>query len=215
MIHVPKKIPVVCATLLAVVAIGTVSCPILATAQPTLNVFSGVNNPSQIWLPVSPRSAGWHWHTAVNLGLGLEFQVREWLAVSPLIEYNYLRFDSYRPTVISGWPPVMSTGDASHIYRFLVEGKFFPVPDGRIVPYLSTGMAYVVEDMGEIEVKYGYESTFRTLSFENESYVAHSLGVGIRTFVGKTVGIDAVYKYFSNYDDISHVSLNFGLLFRL
>ena len=196
--------------------------PFLASAQPRIGIYSGVNFPSVSSFFVEHgqnEELGDYWYPAINLGVDLEIPLMDWLEISPLFEYNHYLFDQYYPITV-GPPPFLkqSSGQVSRIYRLMLEARLVDQSAGGDRLYLVTGLGYIVENIGHVTLTWGDDNTPDYTSeviIQGKSYWAHSMGVGYQIVLSQSLGIDICAKYYSNYTDRFDVSANLGIAYTL
>jgi len=160
-----------------------------------------------------------YWNTAINVGAGVEHMLSKDIALSPRVEVSQFSFDRYfRSFGIPEEYLERSTGEATRVYRVFVDAKLIPHTVSRTHLYLSTGVGYVVEDVGGIEAVFGRTdgSEFsRTIVYRGESFWAHSAGIGLRMDTFKKLGLDVSGDFYSNYQDRSWVNWKVGLVYTV
>ena len=79
---------------------------------------------------------------------------------------------------------------------------------------MGKGIGYVYEDIGQIEIREGYmglgEREYVKI-FDDKNYLAHSVGVGLKISILNPWMLKAESRYYSNYSDRFHYSINIGI----
>ena len=191
--------------------------PIFAPAQSKLTVYTGANFPSTSVPQTFDDVLGEYWHPAFNVGVSFESPLAEWIAISPLVEYNHYSFNQFHEIIA---PPMakQSSGQASQVLRLLFEIKLFDRASNGNRVYVVTGLGYNIEKLGRIDVLWegdGGPEYYSVLPFTGKDYWAHSLGIGYQFAIMNPLAIDLCAKYYSNYKDRFDISTNLGVVFAV
>jgi|GEM_PF-6595934 len=189
-------------------------------SQTNVVVFSGINFPS---FPLRESSfyLEKYWFNGINFGVTTEFEVNNRFSVAPSFEYNLYLFDSYGGLATSEPEMLLQSaeGKNSRIYRFLLEMEYFPKnpPKSKAQPFLLSGLGYVVEDIGNIKAFYNASGSDILLNptFKGKKYLVHSIGIGMRWPLKKTLMLNLEGKIFTDYKSRFQNSWNLGLVFNL
>ena len=192
-----------------------------AFTQTKAILSTGLNFPTDLYLfhGIPTSRIARFWGVGINGGFAFEVNIMGHLAISPSYEYNHYSFNRYYDDTMF-WEYTMksSSGDASHVSRILMEMKLFDKTEGNFKIYLVTGGGYVIERIGLIRVTWSRFSSSEVKSniqFPSKNYWIHSAGFGFRLNAVSSVDIDCGLKYFSNYSDMFHFSLNIGAVCQL
>ena len=188
--------------------------------QTNVLIFSGINFPT---FPLREGSfyLEEYWLNGINFGVTTEFEVNNRFSVAPSFEYNLYFFDSYDglTAIEPGMLFQFAEGENSRIYRFLLEMKYFPEisPESKTQPFILSGLGYVVEDIGNIKAFYNVDGLDILLNptFKSKKYLVHSIGIGIRWPLKKTLMLNLEGKIFTDYKSRFQNSWNLGLLFNI
>lgn len=205
----------------------TVILTIPVFSQPSFVIHSGLNSPLAYVAVGKYDFLADHWKNGINIDIGFEIPVFRLIALAPSFEYTYYAFEMYNPGIqyvenqVGLWPsrnPKDSRGSGSHTYKLLLEAKAFTEPSRIVAPYVSTGIGYAIEDIGAIEASWedlngGQYVT--NIQYEGKSFLIHSFGFGLRSFLAAGVSMDFAARYFTNYTDRFSTSLNLGFAYRL
>jgi hypothetical protein len=191
-----------------------------AFTQTKAILSTGLNFPTYIWPIHGTSSLARFWNVGINGGFAFEINIIGHLAISPSFEYNHYSFNSYYDDTIFllGYSLKSSSGDASHVSRILMEMKLFDKVEGKFKIYFLTGGGYVIEKIGLIRVTWSQHPSSEDKSeiqFPSKNYWIHSAGFGFRLNVVSSADIDCGLKYFSNYSDMFHFSINIGAVCQL
>ncbi len=191
--------------------------PFGVSAQTRIGAYLGANFPSASEPFTTGDVLADYWHPAINVGAYSEFSVLSWLEVSPLIEYNHYIFDKYQNTT-QVYSVKESSGEASRVLRIMIETRLVDHAVNGDRAYLVTGVGYVAEKIGDVNVRWGPESGSESSSsfqFPDRSYWVHSLGIGYQFDVAEVIALDLCAKYYSNYKDRFAISTNVGVVYSL
>lgn len=188
-------------------------------SQTNVMVFSGINFPA---FPLRLKESSFfltrYWKNALNFGASLELKLSNSLFLSPGFEYNLYPFDSYDGP--NGEPVIVKavSGNKSNVYRFLLEIKHFSEASAKSKsqPFLSTGLGYIVEDIGNIILlidNIGGPDVVNKRKFDGKSYFVHTAGIGMRWRLTEKTKLNIEGKVFTDYKSRLQNSWNLGLLF--
>lgn len=101
--------------------------PALAFSQVRVTMYTGVTYPSLAFSSDQHRFPAFlrdNWHPGINLGVGAQFALLDWLEVCPQVEYSHYVFD-YFEVHTPGGPPMFqsASGQPSRVVRFKAEGR--------------------------------------------------------------------------------------------
>ncbi len=190
-----------------------------AYSQTSISFYAGINPHTDLLTGYSSFLDA-SWNPGITIGLSGELFVSPLFAISTSVEYAYYGFNNYGGSFISS--PENSfksaTGDASTEWRAFAEAKLFTKksPHGRF--YLSTGIGYVIEQIGTMMATYsamnGHDFT-GPVYYENRDYFVHTLGAGERWNMASQVALDVKAQYFTNYSDRTGATIRVGLQYYL
>lgn len=188
-------------------------------SQSAITIYSGVNYPSRSFsVEDESEYLNDHWMIGLNLGIDAEYRMASWFSISPVVEYNHYQFNTYdKSKVVLTDDVKSSSGKNSHIARFMIEAKIIDQDRDVADVYISIGYGYVMEKIGSINVtsiEYGGSAYTQTLRYNEKNYWVNTVGLGYRYYVTSRSGLDFCIKYYSNYTDRFHVSMNLGYAYR-
>ena len=160
------------------------------------------------------------WTNGIGFAAQVSAPITKSLFLSPAIEFDQFRFDHYiyYGVRIPESSPTSSRGEDSRIFRIGLEAKLVSITHPNFSPYVSSGITYITEHLGDIYVTYSdaYDSKPREFKLQNhsKSYWAHSLGVGTKFILFDNFGFDFAAKYYSNYSDRFQKSVSVGLIYQ-
>jgi hypothetical protein len=196
---------------------------LIATAghsQTSISFYAGVNPNLNLLSSDNSNYLNLYWHPGVTIGVSGEIFLSDDIAVSPSFEYASYQFDRYSPAKIT-IPEISlksATGSASTMWRTFAELKLFTEKGGISRFYLSTGIGYVIEQIGTITATYadlnGPDFT-NVIHPESRNYVVHTLGAGARWNIIGHFAIDLKAHYFTNYTDRMYTTIRLGVLYTL
>ncbi len=190
-----------------------------AYSQTSISFYAGIN-PHTYLLTDYTSFLDAYWSPGLTVGLSGELFVSPLFAISTSVEYAYYGFNNYKEAFFAS--PSFSvlksaTGDASTEWRAFAEVKLFTKknPHGRF--YLSTGVGYVIEQIGTIVATYSnYPHDFTgPIYYENRDYFVHTLGAGERWSIASQLALDVKAQYFTNYSDRNGATIRVGLQYFL
>ena len=189
-------------------------------SQSAITIYSGVNYPSRSFsVDDESEYLNDHWMIGLNLGVSAEYLLTNWFSISPVVEYNHYQFNTYdKSEVVLTDNIKSSSGENSHIARFMMEAKLIDSAHDTADVYVSIGGGYIIEKTGSINatvVGYSGSTETQTLRFGGKNYWANSVGLGYRYFLTRRNAVDFCIKYYSNYKDRFHVSMNLGFAHQL
>ncbi len=193
--------------------------PLTAFGQTGIAVYTGATFPS-IDLSSEPSTFSPvlrdHWYPGINVGVGAQFHLLDWIDVCPQIEYGYYFFKEFRGTATAGSSFILSaTGHPSRVYRFMAESRLIHhTPNGSAV-YFSTGLAYVIENHGSIDMIWSGPDDVTSFQFRDRYFWAHSFGAGAQIRLSNVLLLDLNLRTYTNYRDPWDLSINSGVTFRL
>jgi hypothetical protein len=160
-----------------------------------------------------------YWHRGINFGVEAEIKISKNVLLCPTYELSYFKFDTY---FFEGSVPelylISYQVENSFIHRFLINLKFISSGYPVINPYFMTGIGYVYEDIGQVETKegyMGYDEMEDVKIFDGKNCFVHSAGIGIRITISDPWFFQIESRYYSNYSDRFHYSINMGLSAKL
>ena len=188
-------------------------------SQSAITIYSGINYPSRSFsVEDESEYLNDHWMIGLNLGIGAEYCLTSWFSISPVVEYNHYQFNTYdKSKVVLTDDVKSSSGENSHITRFMIEAKFIDHAQDTADVYIFIGYGYVMEKIGSINVtsiEYGGSTYTQTLRYNEKNYWVNSVGLGYRYYLTSRSGLDFCMKYYSNYEDRFNVSMNLGFVYQ-
>jgi hypothetical protein len=187
-------------------------------AQSNLAVFCAWNPPTE---PFNNQAniLNQYWRNGVSLGAGYETAISTNISLATTIETAYYRWDNfnYQGATFPEISLKSAQGEDSRVWRFFLEGKF-KSPSRKIPMYLSTGVGYIVEDIGGITTTYsnlnGPDITYLG-SDQIKRYFVHTFGIGLQCPIIFNYGIDIRALYFSDYSSHFQEAIVFGIVYSL
>ena len=123
-------------------------------AQKDIVVFTGVNVRNAFSNQKETGFVDYYHNIAINLGVGANFMVVDFLLISPTIEINIFAFPKDSPPgvcITHIHPPKLDISQSAN-YRFLLELKIISSEKYTRQAYLLTGFGYTIEDVSDIEI---------------------------------------------------------------
>jgi|GEM_PF-6817839 len=191
-----------------------------AYSQTSISFYTGINPHMYSFESGNFSFLDASWNPGITIGLSGELFLSPAIAISSSIEYAYYGFNNYEGFLI-GIPERIfksATGEPSTEWRAFAEAKLFTKksPHGRF--YVSTGIGYVIEQIGTIMTTYsdmnGHDFT-GPVYYENRDYFVHTLGAGERWNIASPVALDVKAQYFTNYSDRTSATIRVGLQYYL
>ena len=188
-----------------------------AFAQPSIELYSGVNFPYSPFHEVDEFFLKDFWMVGINGGINAQFHVADWLVLSPGFEYSHYPFSHFFQWVSTAERRVQSSsGQSSHIYRVPFTVRLFDTSKGFVIPYISLGGEYVFENIGRIHIIWQNQDGTNSVSDiegPDRSYWAYSVGIGTVIQISTHIDLDPSLKYHSNTTDRFYMSFNLGVLY--
>jgi len=189
-----------------------------AYSQTSISFYAGVNPHTDLLAGYSSFLDA-YWNPGITIGLSGELFLSPLFAISTSVEYAYYGFNNYAGPFISAPENRFksATGDASTEWRAFAEVKLFTKKSTHGRFYLSTGVGYVIEQMGTIMATTSIEGHDFTGPeyYENRDYFVHTLGAGERWSIASQVALDVKAQYFTNYSDRTGATIRVGLQYYL
>jgi len=189
-----------------------------AFAQPSMEIYSGLNWPRSPFGGITDIYLSDYWALGIDVGLSADFQLANWIIISPGFEHDRYPFGHYYEGVSTGEQSVQaSSGKNANIYRFPVLLRLIDNSSEKMKPYLSIGGEYVLEDIGRIIVDWRQldGATFQSeIQFPGKKYWSYIIGFGIAFRVWPQIDVDPSFKYCSNDTDRSCFAINLGFKYH-
>jgi hypothetical protein len=191
----------------------------LSIAQSQFSAFTGIHLP-QVWgTGAGDNPSGvlrLHWLPAMNLGTSIQFGVADWFDVSPSIEYNLYIFDSYHQQTIAA-PPILvrSSGRSSHALRIAVDARFVDRSSSSVSFYALTGLGYVANWIGAIDLTWSSPGSESHLSHDPESNWVQTFGGGFQYQLSSVYSLDGSIRCFADYRNPIDLSMNIGFSYLM
>jgi hypothetical protein len=193
--------------------------PLLASSQTRITVHTGANFPSIEFLShtINFRTdLRDDWYPGVNLGVGLQFPILDWLEISPQFEYSHYFYERFYIGTYAQLRSFLSaSGQPSHAYRFMIEGRLYDRASSAGSVYFSTGLAYVLEKLGTITQTWSDYQEPLMYQPPGRHFFAHALGLGGLIRLSDALFLELSLKAYTNYDDPWDLSTNLGVSFIL
>ena len=187
-------------------------------AQPSLELYSGLNWPHSPSDGITEVYLSDYWTLGFDVGVSMGFQLTRWMIISPGFEYARYPFDHFFEYISTGERSVQSSsGQSSHIYRFPILLRLIDNAGNIVKPYLSIGGEYSLEDIGQIRIVWKEQDGSNSVDgfqFPSKRYWSYILGMGMVVRTWTHVDIDPSFKYCSNDTDRSCFSVNLGFIYR-
>ena len=184
-----------------------------------ITFYTGTNSRFEFHPTESSSFLDNYWHKGINFGIEAEIKISSSVFLNPTYELNYYKFDTY---FYEGKIPeiylISYVGENSYIHRYLLNVKFISSKSSLLNPYFTTGIGYVYEDIGQIEIKEGYMSYGErdyVKIFDEKNYFVHNVGVGLKISIMNSWPLKVESRYYSNYSDRFHYSINIGFGIKL
>jgi hypothetical protein len=189
-----------------------------AWAQTNLSVFYALNPRTEV-LNNQENILNKYWRNGISLGAGYETSISTNISIASTIETAYYKWDNfdYRGPMIPEIRLKSAQGEDSRIWRLFLEGKF--KSPSRVVPmYVSTGLGYIIENIGGITTTYsdmnGPDITYIGVS-QTKKYFVHTVGIGLQCPIISNYGIDIRALYFSDYSTHFQTAIVFGIIYSI
>ena len=186
----------------------------LSIAQTTIMFQDGIGSRTPLIPLHNHNSLEDSWKSANLVSLGIDHFITGSIAIMSGIEYNSYAFGEY-----TGVTPDDATsnydGDATHIYRISVEGKFVNPPNRNFTFYIVAGLCYNIEHIGIIRLN-GWSpiSTYQTPK-QSKYYWMQTIGIGERWSFFDRFGADLTGRLYTDYSAHFHESLVLGFFYIL
>ena len=201
------------------IILGCLLLPLAAASQTRVAVYAGANFPS---IELLTHQSGFSselrddWYPGIDFGLGVQIPILDWIEISPQFEYSHYLFHHFYIQTIGG-PPflISSSGQASHAYRLLLEGRLSDRISSGGAIFFSTGLAYIVESLGTIYPTWSDPSSPLVYQPLGRHFFAHTIGLGGLIRLSDPLFLELSLRMYTNYSDPWDLSSNLGVSFRL
>lgn len=159
------------------------------------------------------------WYPGININLSYSMTFSNEFLVSTYGDYNLFFFKEYSEE--GGIPEirfVRADGEISHMFRTGINFTYSPKSNSLPQGYVFTGLGYVIESFGKINMIKEYLSIGQyqtSLSLNEKNYFVHLLGFGVRIIDFNLLKLAVELKYFTNYNDRFFVSGNLSFSYEL
>ena len=187
------------------------------SAQTEAWIHVGLGSPAADFPYDKSQFLNLYWKNGLNFGAGVQVAATRRLWIAPSIEYTYYRWDNFnfRGPMIPELSIRSANGHNSHLYRFLIEVRYYAQTASILQLFVTTGAGYTIEKIGAIQATVDdmNNGAFTwNVQYPGRSYFTHNLGIGLRLNVIAPLAVDLTAKYFSDYSQRFHTSINAGLL---
>ena len=158
-------------------------------------------------------------HDGLRLGVSVQFDLTQTLALAPSIEYATYGFDRYefQGARIQEIKTKSSWGERSQSFSFFVNGKVFYRLNVAARMYFSMGLGIVTETLGHIDetVTYigGPNEIVIPVDLPDETYLAHLVGLGIQIEIHERLGMDISGRFHTEYENHFNTSVMLGITY--
>ncbi len=177
--------------------------PLTAFSQPTIDVLAG------IFYPSSDQEDNYsflenHWKPGISLGICTPIKIFNWLGLNPYLSYEYYFYHSYHVLAHTEEEFVATSGEGSHVFRFMAELQLIDHSLRKFNPYLTIGGGYIYEKVGFIHGRLesmGVPVSSENIGGLNNHYIVYSVGFGSIISLSTDFSLDLSVKHFSNTID--------------
>ncbi len=161
-----------------------------------------------------------YWEKGFTLDFEGEYFLTSSLAISPIVEYATYKFDKYyfSGAQIPEDYVKDATGKSSDEWNLFLTLKYFPHTNTIFQFVFTTGLGYIVENMGVINATFGNINTGETnvnFKLKRDNKLVHLLGLSLRIKLMSDISFNINGSYYSNYTDRFYPTIKAGFIYKL
>jgi hypothetical protein len=156
------------------------------------------------------------WHDGPNIGISAEWPLNGPILLAAGGEYSLHQWSGRQWfNTVPEEAVVSISGGETHVYRFLGEIGLSTPAQYRLRMLLKTGVAYTIEDLGDLTAVVQELTLFTDKSLPTPTRYRwdHTVGLQIRYFLFESFAIDLEGRYFSDYSESLDRSVRLGLTY--